>query len=107
MMRTLIASIVAIALAGLVSAPAPAAEFPAVPAVTLTTGAVQGFSGQDLIGKAMSPLFRETGYGCRRDCDWCRNDCYARFRVYCYGANCRRQFTLCMRGCWNNICRYC
>jgi len=53
------------------------------------------------------PMVRQAGYYCRRDCDYCRENCYARFRVYCGGYNCRRLFSQCMKGCWNNICRYC
>lgn len=53
-----------------------------------------------------SPLVRQASY-CRRDCTWCRDDCYNAYRINCYGYGCRRQFTLCMRGCWYNICKWC
>lgn len=41
-----------------------------------------------------------------RVCRSCRRDCYAEFRVYCGDSDwCRRQFTLCMRSCWEEYCR--
>ena len=54
-----------------------------------------------------SPVVKQAGYYCRRDCDWCRNDCYNAYRINCYWSGCRRSFVLCMRGCWYNICRNC
>lgn len=54
-----------------------------------------------------SPIVKQAGYYCRRDCTWCRNDCYNAYRINCYGPGCRRSFVLCMRGCWYNICRGC
>ena len=53
-----------------------------------------------------SPLVKQASY-CRRDCTWCRDDCYNAYRINCYWEGCRRQFTLCMRGCWYNICKWC
>lgn len=83
-------------MAGSVSLPA------AAPAST-----AQGFTGLEWVGKPISPLVKEAGYRCRRDCDWCRSDCYYRFRVRCWGPYCRENFTLCMRNCWDRICRWC
>lgn len=53
------------------------------------------------------PLVKPVVSYCRRDCEWCRNDCYNTYRVNCYGTGCRQQFTLCMRGCWYTICKWC
>lgn len=39
-------------------------------------------------------------YYCRADCNACRRHCD-------YGYGDRRAFTLCMRDCWNSICRWC
>lgn len=63
--------------------------------------------GPDGAMSNFSPLVKPVVSYCRRDCTWCRNDCYNTYRVYCYGPSCRRQFTLCMRGCWYNICKWC
>lgn len=54
-----------------------------------------------------SPLVKQASYYCRRDCTWCRNDCYNAYRVNCHGPSCRPNFVLCMRACWENICRNC
>lgn len=43
---------------------------------------------------------RPVQYYCRADCNACRRHC-----DYRYGS--RRAFTLCMRDCWNSICRWC
>lgn len=44
---------------------------------------------------------------CKRDCENCRSYCYNTYRLNCYDDYCRQSFTLCMRDCWNNICRQC
>ena len=41
-----------------------------------------------------------------RSCRACRRDCYGEFRIACgYSDYCRRQFTACMRACWEDYCR--
>jgi len=104
MMRFLLVCILAIGL-GILAAGQPSQAGPA-PAVS-PVSAAQGFSGLDWVGKSMSPLVKEVGNRCRRDCDWCRKDCYSRFRVRCWGPYCRENFTVCMRHCWDRICRWC
>jgi len=44
---------------------------------------------------------------CTRDCDYCRSACYNTYRVNCYAPGCRQSFTLCMRDCWYNVCKWC
>lgn len=106
MKRILPIWLLAIALVFLTSGQAAHAGSAPTPAAT-PVGAAQGFSGLGWIAKPMSPLVKEAGYRCRRDCDWCRKDCYGRFRVRCHGPDCRGEFTICMRYCWEDICRYC
>ncbi|MGI9382456.1 MAG: hypothetical protein ACR2PO_04825 [Methyloligellaceae bacterium] len=57
-------------------------------------------------GMTLYPV-RPVQYHCRADCRYCRDVCYGRWRVRCYGPHCRGQFTLCMRACWDRICRWC
>ena len=65
-----------------------------------------GVFGQ--IDRNFSPLAKPAQYYyCRRDCKWCRSDCYNTYRINCFYRGCRQQFVLCMRACWNNICRNC
>ena len=41
-----------------------------------------------------------------RACRACRRDCYGEYRIACgYSDYCRRQFTQCMRACWEDLCR--
>lgn len=77
------------------------------PPVTLVSSTAAAFFALPGKIKPMSPLVQKTRSYCRRDCSFCRDDCYARFRVYCHGYECRQNFVLCMRHCWNSICRYC
>ncbi|GAB4225574.1 MAG: hypothetical protein Kow0032_01670 [Methyloligellaceae bacterium] len=84
------------------------------PAGALPDGAQAGIqpvsAGSFVFGPAapdMSPLKRNAASYCRRDCDACRHHCYQKFRVHCYGYECKQHFVLCMRGCWKNICRWC
>ena len=58
------------------------------------------------LGTAFSPV-RPVQYRCRADCRYCRDVCYGRWRARCYGPRCRGRFTACMRGCWEQICRWC
>jgi hypothetical protein len=53
-----------------------------------------------------APMVHKAG-ACRFDCERCRDSCYGRFRINCVGPTCRKTFSQCMKGCWNNICRYC
>lgn len=67
-----------------------------------------GFSAFDSLGAAtrnFSPVAK-ANY-CTRDCDYCRSACYNTYRVNCYGPGCRQSFTLCMRDCWYNVCKWC
>lgn len=106
MRRFLLVCIVAIGMGVLAMGHGSQAGPVSAPAAT-PISAAQGFTGLDWVGKPMSPLVKKTGYRCRRDCDWCRKDCYGRFRVRCHGPSCRDEFTVCMRYCWEEICRYC
>ncbi len=76
-------------------------------ALTPTTASVSGLETLGLIDRNFSPLVRKARNYCNRDCRWCRNDCYNTYRINCFHQGCRQQFVLCMRGCWENICRYC
>lgn len=48
-------------------------------------------------------LWTVQGYGCRA----CRRQCVVDFKIDCYESEgwCRRQFTRCMRHCWEDECR--
>jgi hypothetical protein len=103
MMRFLLVCILAMTLGAFTTGqPSQAGSVPAATPVS----AAQGFTGLDWVGKPMS-LVKKAGYRCRRDCDWCRRDCYNSFRVRCWGPYCRENFTVCMRHCWERVCRYC
>ncbi len=108
MKSTLIVSVLGLLLVLFAGVRAHANEMPpGAQPVAFVSGAAAAFYGLPGAVKPMSPLVRPARSYCRRDCTICRNDCYARFRVYCHGYSCRRHFVLCMRGCWNNICRWC
>lgn len=105
---TLFVCALGLALGVFSSAQVGAQEVPA-PAqpVALVSGAASAFFALPGSSMPMTRLVQKARYYCRRDCEICRNDCYARFRVYCYGLECKQHFVLCMRSCWNNICRWC
>jgi len=75
--------------------------------VTQIMALSSGSSILEHINKNMSPLVLPAASYCTRDCDHCRSDCYQRYRVHCYGYECKQHFVLCMRECWNTICRWC
>lgn len=46
------------------------------------------------------------GSGHISNCPDCRASCYMNWRKGCgYSTSCRKKYTSCMRGCWNNYCR--
>lgn len=106
MKTTLFVCVLSLALGLFASVSVRAQEVPAQP-VMLVSSAASAFFALPGTVKPMTPLVQKTRNYCRRDCTICRNDCYARFRVYCHGYECRQNFVLCMRHCWNSICRYC
>lgn len=71
--------------------------------VIRASAGVQLGGGTTLVAKLLNPnmsLAQPVGWYCRADCNSCRRYC-----DYSYGD--RRAFTLCMRDCWNRICRWC
>ena len=58
-----------------------------------------------------TPSARTTGKLLHRiqsyDCRVCRRGCVRDFKIDCYESDrwCRRQFVLCMRDCWDFVCR--
>ncbi|MEM8743468.1 MAG: hypothetical protein AAGF14_02410 [Pseudomonadota bacterium] len=74
------------------------------------TPSAVNFSSAGALGltdRHFSPIVKPAQYSCRQSCKWCRSDCYNTYRINCPYAGCRQEFVLCMRGCWNNICRNC
>ena len=41
------------------------------------------------------------------ECRYCRRRCFVRYRIDCDDSEswCRRRFVLCMRACWEEVCR--
>lgn len=97
--------VLAVALLGFAPGTASAADARASFSYAGTQGL--GAGGQYPMSRSTAPRFQLIGNRCRRDCEWCRNDCYGRFRIYCSGDYCRPHFVKCMRHCWNTWCRWC
>lgn len=94
--------LLALAIVALATGAAAVEMTPAPSAVSYAGGSALGLTDRNF-----SPLVRPAQYYCRRDCQWCRSDCYNAYRINCFYRGCRQQFVLCMRACWNNICRNC
>ena len=108
MRYAIVATLLAALLAISIMPPASAAE--ARPQSDAVTVAMALTMPQGLVApsaKPMTPLLRPAASYCRFECDHCRKHCYKTYRVHCHGYGCRQQFTVCMRGCGNTICRYC